>query len=73
MKDSNLRDVSDALVSNQAHLTTLAIFLEERVGFEPTGRYGPPVFKTGALSHSATSPYGDPREIRTLMSCDAGF
>ena len=30
----------------------------ERVGFEPTGPCGPPVFKTGALDHSATSPIG---------------
>lgn len=29
----------------------------ERVGFEPTGPFGPPVFKTGAIDHSAISPY----------------
>ena len=33
-------------------------FVAERVGFEPTGPCGPPVFKTGALDHSATSPVG---------------
>ena len=32
--------------------------LAERVGFEPTGPCGPPVFKTGAIVHSATSPEG---------------
>ncbi len=30
--------------------------LAEGVGFEPTGPFGPPVFKTGAIDHSATPP-----------------
>ncbi len=30
--------------------------LAEGVGVEPTGPEGPPVFKTGALGHSATPP-----------------
>lgn len=29
----------------------------EEVGFEPTDPCGPPVFKTGAIGHSATLPY----------------
>lgn len=28
-----------------------------RVGFEPTDAFTPPVFKTGAIDLSATSPY----------------
>ncbi len=28
----------------------------EEVGFEPTDPCGPPVFKTGAIDHSATLP-----------------
>ena len=32
--------------------------LAEGVGFEPTFPFGIPVFKTGALSRSATPPYG---------------
>ena len=32
------------------------IRLAERVGFEPTVPCGTPVFKTGAIDHSATSP-----------------
>jgi hypothetical protein len=30
--------------------------LAERVGFEPTGREGPAVFKTAPINHSGTSP-----------------
>ena len=30
--------------------------LAERVGFEPTEPFGSPVFKTGAIDHSTTSP-----------------
>ena len=30
--------------------------LAERVGFEPTLGYPKPVFKTGAINHSTTSP-----------------
>lgn len=30
--------------------------LAEAVGFEPTGRFRPPVFKTGAIDRSATPP-----------------
>ena len=30
--------------------------LADEVGFEPTDPYGSPVFKTGALDHSATHP-----------------
>ena len=30
--------------------------MAEGVGFEPTGPGGPPVFKTGAIDHSATPP-----------------
>ena len=31
--------------------------LARRVGFEPTDGFPPPVFKTGAIDHSATSAY----------------
>ncbi len=31
--------------------------MAEGVGFEPTGPCGPPVFKTGAIDHSATPPF----------------
>jgi hypothetical protein len=41
-----------AALELRSHPTHMA----ERVGFEPTGPCGPPVFKTGALDHSATSP-----------------
>ena len=30
----------------------------ERVGFEPTRTFALPVFKTGAINHSTTSPVG---------------
>ena len=30
--------------------------LAEREGFEPPGPFGPAVFKTAAIDHSATSP-----------------
>ena len=30
--------------------------MAEGVGFEPTGPFGPPVFKTGAIDHSTTPP-----------------
>ena len=30
--------------------------LAEGVGFEPTGRYRPLIFKTSAFNHSATPP-----------------
>ena len=30
--------------------------MAERVGFEPTLGYPKPVFKTGAINHSTTSP-----------------
>jgi hypothetical protein len=30
--------------------------MAERVGFEPTVRFRTPVFKTGAINHSTTSP-----------------
>ena len=48
--------------------------MAERVGFEPTVPFGTPVFKTGTINRSDTSPYwirhkvkknGDPSEIRT--------
>ena len=32
-------------------------FLSEEVGFEPTVPCRTPVFKTGAIDHSATLPY----------------
>ena len=34
------------------------LYLEARVGFEPTDRYHyrPPLFKSGAISHSTTTP-----------------
>ena len=35
---------------------TRAQILAERVGFEPTGREGPAVFKTAPINHSGTSP-----------------
>ena len=46
-------------LSRAPHSTTLAPlqnFLPEKVGFEPTGPFGPTVFKTAAIDHSATSP-----------------
>lgn len=38
---------------------------EERVGFEPTDRFRPSVFKTDAIDRSAISPRGFylPREV----------
>ena len=32
--------------------------MAEGVGFEPTEPFGSPVFKTGAIDHSATPPEG---------------
>jgi hypothetical protein len=34
--------------------------LAEGVGFEPTDPFGSPVFKTGAIDHSATPPDDSP-------------
>src|SRR5215471_21444866 len=37
--------------------TVRVISMAERVGFEPTGPFwGPPVFETGLINHSSTSP-----------------
>ena len=33
--------------------------MAEREGFEPPGPFGPMVFKTIAIDHSATSPFTD--------------
>ena len=40
------------------------------VGFEPTDPFGSPVFKTGAINHSTTPPYGSmiPRNARDYPS-----
>lgn len=44
-------------VHSQCFDELLQIILEERVGFEPTeGYYPSPVFKTGSINHSDTSP-----------------
>ncbi len=42
----------------------------EGVGFEPTDPFGSPVFKTGAINHSTTPPYGSmiPRNARDYTS-----
>ena len=40
--------------------------MAEEVGFEPTDACTSPVFKTGALSHSATLPFGAREGDRTL-------
>ncbi len=32
--------------------------MAEGVGFEPTEPFGSPVFKTGAIDHSTTPPFG---------------
>ena len=42
------------------------IIMAEEVGFEPTDACTSPVFKTGALSHSATLPFGAREGDRTL-------
>jgi len=36
------------------------------VGFEPTEAFTSPVFKTGAINHSTTSPAVDPSGLRTV-------
>jgi hypothetical protein len=36
------------------------------VGFEPTDPFGPTVFKTVALDHSATPPGADDRQLIEL-------
>ena len=41
----------------------------ERVGFEPTNPCGSPVFKTGAINHSTTSPDGRLPPPRHGRSC----
>ena len=48
--------------SNCVHHPTLRFenplrgLMAEEVGFEPTEPFGSPVFKTGAIDHSATPP-----------------
>jgi hypothetical protein len=37
--------------------------MAERVGFEPTKPFGLPVFKTGAINHSAISPFSSLQPI----------
>ena len=39
------------------------IYIAEAIGFEPMGPFGPPVFKTGAIDHSAKPPN------RCLQAC----
>jgi hypothetical protein len=60
--------------------TSVEVLLAEGVGFEPTRERNPlPVFKTGALNHSATLPYqrnqklthlSDENDLGTLDSFD---
>ena len=47
-----------------------AVTETEGVGFEPTDPFGSPVFKTGAINHSTTPPYGSmiPRNARDYPS-----
>lgn len=40
--------------------------MEEAVGFEPTDPFGPTVFKTVALDHSATPPGATERQLIEL-------
>jgi hypothetical protein len=40
--------------------------MAEGVGFEPTVGCPTPVFKTGAIDHSATPPLIDCKSLRTL-------
>ena len=57
---------SRTLPSTTPHLLPFVFFLgitpvgqlAEEVGFEPTDPCGSPVFKTGAIDHSATPPLG---------------
>ena len=44
-------------------------YLAERVGFEPTDPRGSPVFKTGALNHSTTSPFRDSHLANPASGC----
>ena len=44
------------LIPHTKRVYSLRDFMAEGVGFEPTGPCGPPVFKTGAIDHSATPP-----------------
>ena len=39
-----------------ASMRGVVVKLADRVGFEPTEPFGPPVFKTGAIDHSTTYP-----------------
>ncbi len=47
--------------------------LAERVGFEPTLGYPKPVFKTGAINHSTTSPDATRWRWRGMEADGAGF
>jgi hypothetical protein len=42
--------------------------LAERVGFEPTIPKGIPLFESGAIVHSATSP--SPIIVSEIVACD---
>ena len=69
--------VSDALESRVGKSTASDfdwMDLAEREGFEPPGPFGPTVFKTVAIDHSATSPAESARKIlRPRVSCRAFF
>ena len=51
-----------------------AVTETEGVGFEPTDPFGSPVFKTGAINHSTTPPYGSmiPRNAKKGLPQLAG-
>lgn len=48
-----------------AHRVSGSLYVSEEVGFEPTNPCGFPVFKTGAIGHSATLPEKDTRNYST--------
>ena len=64
--------VSRASRSHCLRRNPLRGLMAERVGFEPTGPCGPPVFKTGALDHSATSPINCIKMIYKFMTLFPG-
>ena len=41
----------------------MVFILAEKVGFEPTVGLTTPVFKTGTINHSDTSPYHASRDV----------
>ena len=56
MKPIPPRLVAAVLLALAFTVSVLIKLMAERVGFEPTEPFGSPVFKTGAIDHSTTSP-----------------